>query len=119
MSTKQSRAQSRPEPATPQAARTPQQAAALTAYYRAADPALLKKQHALVTAERPLPEDPKLKLLKTALAQAELPVPLDPQLAQLRVDADMSLAQQQNKRLAATQDLAWALINTPAFLFNH
>jgi hypothetical protein len=31
----------------------------------------------------------------------------------------MSLAQQQNKRLAATQDLAWALINTPAFLFNH
>jgi hypothetical protein len=24
-----------------------------------------------------------------------------------------------NPRLAAVQDLAWALINTPAFLFNH
>ena len=24
-----------------------------------------------------------------------------------------------NKRLTAAQDLAWALINNPAFLFNH
>ena len=24
-----------------------------------------------------------------------------------------------NPRLAAVQDLAWALINSPAFLFNH
>jgi hypothetical protein len=103
----------------PAADRTPGQATALTAYYRAADPALLKKQHALTTAERPLPEDPKLKALKAALAAAELPVPLDPKLAQLRADTEMSEKQQANRRLAATQDLAWALINTPAFLFNH
>jgi hypothetical protein len=25
----------------------------------------------------------------------------------------------ENPRLAAVQDLAWALINSPAFLFNH
>ncbi|MBI5766471.1 MAG: DUF1549 domain-containing protein [Verrucomicrobia bacterium] len=104
---------------TPAAARTSEQATALTAYYRAADPALLKKQHALTTAERPLPEDSKLKSLKAALATAELPVPLDPKLAQLRADTEMSEKQQANHRLAATQDLAWALINTPAFLFNH
>ena len=103
----------------PAAARTPEQTAALAAYYRAAEPSLLKKQHALVAAERPLPEDPRINLLKAALAPAEMPVALDPKLAQLRADAEMSLAQQENKRLAATQDLAWALINTPAFLFNH
>jgi hypothetical protein len=103
----------------PAAERTPEQAAALTAYYRAADTALVKKQHAVVTAERPLPEDPKLKSLKAALVAAELPVPLDAKLAQLRADTAMSEMQLENRRLAATQDLAWALINTPAFLFNH
>jgi hypothetical protein len=104
---------------TPAAERTPAQATTLTAYYRAAEPTLLKKQQAVTTAERPLPEDPKLKSLKAALATAEQPVPLDPKLAQLRADTEMSEKQQANQRLAATQDLAWALINTPAFLFNH
>ncbi|MEY2879645.1 MAG: hypothetical protein RLZZ15_2025, partial [Verrucomicrobiota bacterium] len=104
---------------TPAAERTAGQNSSLTAYYRAADPMLLKKQHALTTAQRPLPEDPKLKTLKATLAAAERPVALDPKLAQLRADTAMSEKQLTNHRLAATQDLAWALINTPAFLFNH
>ena len=40
-------------------------------------------------------------------------------LAQLRKDFEMSDTQLKNKRLTAAQDLAWALINSPAFLFNY
>jgi hypothetical protein len=46
-------------------------------------------------------------------------VPLDPSLERLRKDTDLSAVQLKNQRLTATQDLTWALINTPAFLFNH
>jgi hypothetical protein len=48
-----------------------------------------------------------------------LPVPLDPKLVQLRADVKMSEQQATNARLTAVQDLAWALMNSPAFLFNH
>jgi hypothetical protein len=34
-------------------------------------------------------------------------------------DIALSEGQLLDKRLTATQDLAWALINSPAFLFNH
>jgi hypothetical protein len=48
----------------------------------------------------------------------EKPVPLDFALSQLRADADQSTKQAADARLTAAQDLAWALINSPAFLFN-
>ena len=98
--------------------RTEEQKAALAAYYRTTDLALLKKQQALAIAKRPVPEDPKLKELKATLAEVEKPVAIDPKLAQLRADAAMSTKQVADKRLTGVQDLAWALINTPAFLFN-
>ena len=47
------------------------------------------------------------------------PVPVDPRLAQLQSDLAMSTRQLTDKRLTAAQDIAWALINSPAFLFNH
>jgi hypothetical protein len=56
--------------------------------------------------------------LKAALAKAELPVTIDPQLVQLRADAAMSKLQAADARLTVVQDLAWALMNSPAFLFN-
>jgi hypothetical protein len=90
----------------------------LAAYYRTIDLGLLKKQQSLAKAKLPVPEDPKLKQLKTTLANAELPVPIDPKLVQLRADAGMSTKQVANKRLTGAQDLAWAIINNPAFLFN-
>jgi len=37
---------------------------------------------------------------------------------QLRKDVDLSKHQLEEKRLTAAQDLTWALINTPSFLFN-
>ena len=43
----------------------------------------------------------------------------EPVLAGLRHDLEMSVQQAAVRRLTATQDIAWALINSPAFLFNH
>jgi hypothetical protein len=98
--------------------RTEKQAEALAAYYRTVDAGMLKKDQALAKAKQPVPEDPKLVALKAALANAEKPVPIDAKLVQLRADAEMSTTQSANKRLTGAQDLAWAIINNPAFLFN-
>jgi hypothetical protein len=104
---------------TPAAERTEAQAKTVADYYRATvDVTGLKRQQALHTAKLPVPEDPKLVELREALVKAELPVPLDPKLVQLRADAEMSGKQLVSKRLTGVQDLAWALINNPAFLFN-
>jgi Protein of unknown function (DUF1553)/Protein of unknown function (DUF1549) len=43
----------------------------------------------------------------------------DSELARLQAELQKSEAAQVNKRLYGVQDLAWALINSPAFLFNH
>jgi hypothetical protein len=70
-------------------------------------------------AKNPLPVDPQLIALETKRVNAQNPIVLDPKLIQLRRDSDLSAKQLTNKRLTAAQDLAWALINSPAFLFNH
>jgi hypothetical protein len=98
--------------------RTEEQLQALASYHRTIDVGLLKKQQALAKAKLPVPEDPRLTELKSALARAEQPVPIDPKLLQLRADAELSTKQLANKRLTGAQDLAWAIINNPAFLFN-
>ena len=103
----------------PPGERTAAQASELAAYFRTVDSAWLKQERAVTLAKKPLKEDAKLMELKVALASAEKPVPLDPKLVQLRADAAMSAKQVTDKRLTGAQDLAWALINNPAFLFNH
>ncbi len=99
--------------------RDKQQLAELTRFYRENDGELKKLTDALAKAKLPRAVDPKLKRLQDALAKASLPVPLDPKLVQLRADVKMSELQAANARLTAVQDLAWALLNSPAFLFNH
>ena len=103
---------------TPAGDRTPAHQATLAAYHRSTDAALLNQQQALYKAKIPVPEDPKLKELKAALAAAEQPIAIDPKLAQLRADAALSQTQLANQRLTGAQDLAWAIINNPSFLFN-
>ncbi|WP_414661839.1 DUF1549 and DUF1553 domain-containing protein [Horticoccus sp. 23ND18S-11] len=90
----------------------------LAAYHLETDTGLLKRQQALAKARTPLPIDPELKALGLALATAETPVPIDAKLVQLRADAEMSTRQLADVRLTGAQDLTWALINNPAFLFN-
>jgi len=98
---------------------TDKQKSVMLKLYRGTDPELTKKADELARARMPLPIDPKLKVLRNALAEVSKPVPLDPRLVQLRQDAETSKQQLTNVRLTAAQDLAWALINSPAFLFNH
>ena len=78
----------------------------------------MKRTFALAKEKRPLPSDPKMDSLKAALVQAEAPIRQDPKLLGLRSDAKFSSEQVSNNRLTVAQDLAWALINSPAFLFN-
>ena len=67
----------------------------------------------------PLPPDQKLVNLAADLAEAQKPVLDDPAVIRLRSEHAASTQQVANLRLTTIQDLAWALINSPAFLFNH
>lgn len=99
--------------------RTEEQKNELTEFFRGHDRELKDRKQTLADAQKPLPEDPKLKQLEMDLAKASEPVPIDPQLVRRRHEFAASEQQLKHKRLTAAQDLAWALINNPAFLFNH
>ena len=99
--------------------RTPEQTARLQDYFRQNSRDRQRLQAELASAEAPLPEDPGLKQRESQLVEAERPIEVDPQLVRLRQEVATSQNQLANKRLTAAQDIAWALINNPAFLFNH
>jgi hypothetical protein len=103
----------------PAGQRTAEQSATIIGFVRSSDPELWNRKLAFAKISAPLREDPKLAELKGGLKTAEEPIRLDPVLVQLRVDAKDSIKQSKNKRLTVVQDLTWALINSPGFLFNH
>jgi len=70
-------------------------------------------------AKAPIPADPRITALERQLADLRKPIQDDPLLLRLREDVRQSELQLENKRLTAAEDLTWALINSPAFLFNH
>ena len=99
--------------------RNDKQKKTLRDYFRGQDGKLKKLQTALANAKKPRPIDPKLKALQEALTRVEKPLPEDPQLRAYKRAVGLSTKQLSNKRLYGAQDIAWALINNPAFLFNH
>lgn len=99
--------------------RTEAQRRAILSYFQSVDSGYRDKADALAAAKAPPAADPRLETLKAALAEASQPVSPDPLLEQLRKDVEMSVRQAAERRLTAAQDIAWALINSPAFLFNH
>jgi len=99
--------------------RTAEQAAAIIDFYRYQDSEFWKRKLQAVKAGESLPKDAKLTELEGDLKKANEPIKLDAYLVQLREDTKASTRQQQNKRLTVVQDLAWALINSSGFLFNH
>ena len=103
----------------PASVRNAEEQKAIAAYWNEKDPELLKRRLTAGKAALPLPTDPGILERRTAITKAEEPIRLDSRLVQLRLDIEQSKAQVANKRLTGVQDLAWALINTSAFLFNH
>ena len=104
--------------AIPSNKRTDAQKAELLGAYRSLDPELKQRAADLAAVKQPAPVDPKLKQLRDALAEASQPLPVDPKIQQLRDDVQLSARQLEKARITFAQDLAWALINSPAFLFN-
>ncbi|MEZ6068350.1 MAG: hypothetical protein R3B90_22140 [Planctomycetaceae bacterium] len=98
--------------------RTDEQRQKLVDFVKASDTELTKLQAALTEAEKPRAEDPKLVELRNKLAEVSQPLPVDPQLARYERAVGLSQSQLEQARLTMAQDLAWALINSPAFLFN-
>jgi len=98
--------------------RTPQQKKKLSDTFKNTNSERVKLTKMLTDARKPLPSDPKLKVLQERLTLAQKPVPLPPKIARLRRALGLSKGQLAKKRIVGAQDLAWAIINTPAFLFN-
>ncbi|QDU80863.1 WD domain, G-beta repeat [Polystyrenella longa] len=98
--------------------RTEEQTKSLVAYFTTSNTDLENRRSALAQAKAPLPEDPGVTERRKTIELVSNPVPLDGRLTRLREDVHQSIQQQTTKRLTVAQDLAWALINNPSFLFN-
>lgn len=103
---------------TEPAQRNAEQKAALAAFHQSRS----KDRHILAyklhSEKKPLPADARLVALEAAVKTAGLPIKEDPKLVELRQNMDYSTRQAADRRLTAAQDLAWALVNSPSFLFN-
>ncbi len=104
--------------AIPAGQRNTKQQTELLSYYRGIDGEHRRLIEALAKARKPRVVDPKLQRLRKKLTDASRPVPVDLKLVQMKADLRLSERLLRNHRLTAAQDLAWALINSPAFLFN-
>jgi WD40 repeat protein len=104
---------------TPKERRDEQTVASLNEYITKTDADIRKAQDAVAAAGAAVPPDAKLVALEQRKVKLSQPTSDDPQLVQLRDDAKQSAQQLERIRLTAAEDLTWALINSPAFLFNH
>lgn len=103
---------------SPPSARSEAQKALVTGFHKERETEYHALAHALHTQKLPLPGDTKLAALEAAVKTANNPIQEDPLVTRLRQDMGYSTEQAANRRLTAAQDLAWALINNPSFLFN-
>lgn len=103
---------------TPADQRTDAVKESLAAYVRSVDPAIAADNAALATARTPVPKDPSVAAIEQKIAKLKVVTPTDQALERLRGDVAQSTQQLGEERLTAAEDLTWALINSPAFLFN-
>ena len=66
-----------------------------------------------------LPEDEMVATFLKRIERLSQPIGDDSLLVRLRNDVKESALQKSKARLTAAEDITWALINSPAFLFNH
>jgi WD40 repeat protein len=93
--------------------------APLLAAFRAGDQHRIGLTQQLANASLPLEILPGIAQRRTTLELAQRPVPDDRPLLQLQADLQRSQQQLEQLRLTLAQDLTWALLNSPAFMFNH
>jgi len=105
--------------ATPQDRWTDAERNRFEAHIATTDPQWIAAMQVIATANQPVPPDQELIRLAARVTQLEQPTADDPAIIQLREDAKRSAQQLLQVRLTAAEDLTWALINSPAFLFNH
>ncbi len=89
------------------------------AYFRVSSAELKKLKETLNKENKQLPEDPQVTTLKKRVERLSEPLADDSKMVRLRSDVKESETQRSHARLTAAEDIAWALINSPAFLFNH
>jgi hypothetical protein len=80
---------------------------------------LQKLKDTLAKEKNPLPEDDLVVKLRGRIEKLSKPITDDSKLVSLRADARESDMQTQQAKVTAAEDISWALINSPAFLYNH
>lgn len=103
----------------PKASRTEAEQKLLAGYVGVTDTKIAKAKSAVAEAKKAVPADSKLTALQAREKLLSVETADSPKLVQLRSDVTESSAQLKNRRLTAAEDLTWALVNSPAFLFNH
>lgn len=103
----------------PSEARSPDAVAPLLAFLGKTDAGVRELEKQVAAAQAPVPVDPGITTIERQLTELRKPIQTDAALLRLREDVKQSEAQLGNLRLTAAEDLTWALINSPAFLFNH
>ncbi len=88
-------------------------------YFRVSSAELKKLKETLNKENKPLAEDEQVATLKKRIEKLSTPIADESRLVRLRGDVKESETQRLHSRLTAAEDIAWALINSPAFLFNH
>jgi hypothetical protein len=104
---------------TPTKERTEAQSKLIHQYVGIIDKGINDAKSALAAAKTPIPADEQIVALQKKQKRYEVETPIDAGLIQLRANVDRSAKQLTHQRLTAAEDLVWALVNTPAFLFNH
>ncbi|XZE35949.1 DUF1549 domain-containing protein [Pirellulaceae bacterium SH501] len=88
-------------------------------YFKTSSSERVKLQEQVQIESRPLPEDALVVSYKKTIERQSVPLADDPSLVRLREDVKESERQKSQMRITAAEDITWALINSPAFLFNH
>ncbi|MEM6692267.1 MAG: DUF1553 domain-containing protein, partial [Planctomycetota bacterium] len=104
---------------TVEEARSDGQKATLNQYVEVVDSEFQKLRTKLNEVRKAVPPDTEVVRLGKAIKRFSAETPIDPALVRLRADVEASKSQIQNARRTGAEDLIWALVNSPAFLFNH